>query len=69
MSKMSIEWHEDCLKNRKTYLERLLRESQDAQAKYFEALESVKKYERQIERAKKLGKDGFDEDKFKGDVK
>ena len=65
MSKMSIEWHEECLKNRKASLERYKKEYQIAQAKYFETLESVKKYERKIERAKKLGKDGFDEERFK----
>ena len=65
MSKMSIEWHEECLKNRKISLERLKKEYQTAQATYLRTLEDVKKYERQIERAKKLGKDGFDEERFK----
>ena len=65
MSKMSIKWHEDCLKNRKASLERDKKEYQIAQTKYFETLKSVEKYERQIERAKKLGKDEFDEERFK----
>ena len=65
MSKMSIEWHEECLKNRKASLERYKKECQIAQAKYFETLKSVEKYERQIERAKKSGKGGFDEERFK----
>lgn len=64
-NKMSIEWHENCLKNRKSHLERLRKELQVAQANYLEKWEDVKKYERQIERAKKLGKDGFDEERFK----
>lgn len=64
-NKMSIEWHENCLKNRKSYLERLRKELQVAQAQYLEKFEEVKKYERKIERAKKLGKDGFDEERFK----
>lgn len=67
MSKMSIEWHEECLKNRKSSLERYKKEYQIAQAKYFETFISVEKYEKQIERAKKLGKDGFDEERFRNE--
>lgn len=65
MSKMSIEWHEKCLKNQKVYVKRCAEELREAQAKYLKALEESKKYERQIERAKKLGKDGFDSERFK----
>jgi len=65
MSSMSIEWHENCLKNQKTYVERCAEELKVAQAKYLRAFEEYKKYERQIERAKKLGKDRFDSERFK----
>lgn len=65
MSKMSIEWHEKCLKNQKNYVKRCAEELRVAHAKYLGALEECKKYERQIERAKKLGKDGFDSERFK----
>lgn len=64
-NKMSIEWHEECLKNRKSSVKRLLDTLLEAHARYFTALAECQKYERQIERAKKLGKDGFDSERFK----
>ena len=67
MSKMSIEWHEKCLKNQKASVEQLLKEMHEIHAKYFKELAECQKYERQIERAKKLGKDGFDRERFKGE--
>lgn len=62
---MSIEWHEECLKNRKSTVKRLLEELHKAHAEYFKALAECEKYERQINRAKRLGKDGFDAERFK----
>jgi hypothetical protein len=37
----------------------------EAHARYFTSFRELQRYERQIERAKKLGKDGFDRERFK----
>ena len=62
--KMSIDWHEDCLKNmkitlntEKVSLERLLKD--------IDRLENrINFYSCQIEEAKRKKKTGFDEDRF-----
>jgi len=62
--KMSIDWHEECLKNmnttlntEKVSLERLLKD--------IDRLENrINFYSCQIEEAKRKKKDGFDSDKF-----
>lgn len=65
MSKMSIEWHEECLKNMRYSVANNLKEMLEAHARYFTSFKELQRYERQIERAKKLGKDGFDRERFK----
>lgn len=65
MSKMSIEWHEECLKNLRHSVVDNLKEMLEAHARYFTSFKELQRYERQIKRAKKLGKDGFDRERFK----
>ena len=58
--KFPIAWHENCLRNQAASLLRIKGE-QDRTAREFEkALAAHKHYAAQIERAKKLKKDGFD---------
>jgi hypothetical protein len=64
VSKMSIEWHEDCLQNRRGYAERIYARFLQAQLDYSEARQCVIKYEHQIKAAKARGMDGFDADRF-----
>lgn len=65
MSKMSIKWHEECLENQERYLLYLSHEYITAEQKYKKLKIENEKYRRQIERAKKLNKDGFDRERFK----
>lgn len=62
--KQSIEWHEECLKNRKGRLDgrletwgRMGREIDEEQRVYFE-------YAAKVRRAKREGRNAFDADKF-----
>lgn len=61
---MSIEWHEQNLKNRKNYFQNRF----NIAAKLVKDLERDHKdnlfYEEQINEAKKKGKTSFDQDKF-----
>jgi len=49
----------------KNYVKRCAEELRKMQERYLKLLEETKKYEKQIQRAKKLGKDGFDLERFK----
>jgi hypothetical protein len=65
--KRSIAWHEDCLANQYRYAQRTNAEGVRLIAKAAEGYESAHEYKKQIERAKRLGKDGFDAEKFKAE--
>lgn len=64
MSKQTIEWHERCLKNMKSYMEHLSDEIQRLDIKLLKSMEEYETYNGQIEQAKKLGKKSFDRDRF-----
>jgi len=55
--KKSIEWHEDCLKNRRIHLQESIRRVEIDKAAF-------NLYEAQVNLAKKEKKDGFDSDKY-----
>jgi len=62
--KMSIKWHEECLNAEKQSLQRQI-ELVDREKRTEERYrKDVERYEAQIARAKKLGKDGFDSERF-----
>ena len=62
--KMSIEWHEEGLKNMREHLDR----EREALNRYIDAVKKTEKaifiLETQITGAKKKGKDGFDSERF-----
>jgi hypothetical protein len=63
--KRPIQWHIDCLKGWRESLERKKQEVDNARKELERMQGKLLIYAMQIDRAKKLGKDGFDEDKFK----
>ena len=62
--KNSMKWHEDVLKNQKLSLASVAKTIERLQSQYADQLERVIFHEVQIEKAKQLGKDGFDEERF-----
>ena len=64
MSAQSIQWHEACLIARQNHLARKTRELHELFREMKHAEEQVNAYAAQIQRAKKLGKTEFDEDRF-----
>jgi uncharacterized protein (DUF3084 family) len=62
--KMPITWHENNLKNRRSSLQRKTEELQRLQASIDASEKELVELEAQIVYAKRLGKDGFDEEKF-----
>lgn len=62
---MSIEWHEESLKNQKFYYNALFFETQIMLKRLSTLQQENDFYEYQITEAKKLGKVGFDSYKFK----
>jgi hypothetical protein len=62
--KFSIQWHENCLKNVKAHYQEQARMFEITKARLEETRFYMVKYEQQIERAKRLKKDGFDSEKF-----
>lgn len=64
MSKMSIEWHEQCLRNQNTHLtheEQVLQQQAERVARLRREFFS---YEDQIAEAKRRGMDGFDRERL-----
>ena len=64
MAKFSIAWHEQCLANSRETYERSRHEVDGAVARLERDRIRIEMYEHQIKRAKELGKDGFDSEKF-----
>lgn len=66
--KKPIEWHENNLKNRGAYIKELrdtLKNTINSIGKELERnMKYYKNYEAQIREAKRLGKDGFDRNRF-----
>jgi len=64
MSKMSLDWHKECLKNQKSSLER----EEERLKNYVDAVERQRRdyiiYKAKVDRAISEGRDGFDSDKF-----
>lgn len=67
--KCSIAWHEDTFKNRSVTLERKKKQLADLHKEVNEMCQENHFYQLQIHEAKKIKKDGFDQDKFMGNVK
>ena len=67
--KMSIEWHRKCLKNRKSHNEREIDCAQRTMDAALQGINSTAAYEKQIETAEAMGKDGFDSERFMKKVK
>lgn len=64
MSKMSIAWSEECLKNTNSSVQQAELEMQRAIARHARIVVQRDHLAMQIEFAKKAGKDGFDPEKF-----
>lgn len=67
MSSKTIEWHEECLQNTFDYLDRMNEEILALYSKYEKAMNDAMYYQKQINRAKKLGKKKFDSNIFKAE--
>jgi hypothetical protein len=61
---MPIEWHEQCIINQKLYLKRKESELLHLENEVNALSDNIFYYEKQIERAKKLNKHGFDSERF-----
>ena len=64
MSAMSIEWHEECLRNSIESHKQRLKELERAVEAERRCREENEHHAKQIERAKRLGKKSFDSEKF-----
>lgn len=64
MSKMTVDWYKDCLRNMKFYLKQNEQKLQKAQDDYERTKESIETLTRQIEYAEKKGLTEFDSDRL-----
>jgi prefoldin subunit 5 len=64
MPKQSMAWHYKSLRQREEYLIRGEKQLQEIMQQLDQQRQRVERYRAQIERAKREGRDGFDEDKF-----
>ena len=62
--KMSIQWHEGCIANTSAYLERQRKHIEKLLEIQEKELQSLEFYRKQLEKAKELGLDSFDQDRF-----
>ena len=62
--RMSLGWHQECLKNQRAGLARHMADFERMTAEIEQMKRSVALYGRQIEAAEKQGKDGFDRERF-----
>ena len=60
----SIEWHEKCLEGREGRVKRLEEELQRLEKFVAESRQDAERLRSQIARAKRLGRDEFDSEKF-----
>ena len=65
MPAFTIEWHEGCLRNMRLSAAECARQIGFMLSQQERLDRDIMKYERQIERAKRLNKKSFDADKFK----
>ncbi len=63
-NKMSIEWHEKCLENMKCYMKKIHKDAMKLYSDFLKTKRECEKYQRQINRAIQLNKDGFDRNRF-----
>lgn len=64
MAIQGIEWHEQCLINQKSYLERLQKELDLYTNRVLDLKKKITERQLQIDRARKEGKNAFDSDKY-----
>jgi hypothetical protein len=64
MSKMPMQWHDDCLRNWKGSVEERRLAMERAKADYERCAADCAEYEAQIAQAKARGLDGFDRERF-----
>lgn len=64
MSKMSIEWHENCLKNRREFLKKTLGDLKILRKSVSNQMKDSIRYGHQIITAKKAGKCSFDKESY-----
>ena len=62
--KQSIEWHENCLTNRKGHLDKQVEMLEAQTERVAKDRQSFGLYSAQIDLAKKEGKESFDSDKY-----
>ncbi len=62
--KRPIKWHEECLANGENWLAQLELQHKAATRKLEKSRAALQQLKSQIARAKRLGKDGFDEERF-----
>ena len=62
--KMDIDWHKNCLKNRKSHLDRQRLELDHLSGRVYASAREINIYMAQIRLAEKEGKTGFDEGKY-----
>lgn len=62
--KFPISWHEDCLMNSKTYLAQKRKTLADLQYEIDTIARGIAFRESQIARAKEMGKDSYDDERF-----
>lgn len=62
--KRSIEWHEECLISMKSYLSREIKFLNEQKMKVLKLTSDCRFLEFQINRAMRMGKDGFDPEQF-----
>ena len=64
MSKQSVAWHEECLRNATKSYERELARYEEERMRLEHTRVELAIYEYQIKRAKREAKDGFDREKY-----
>lgn len=64
MSKQSLSWHKECLKNRIQYTSKLKGQFYKAKDEFENALKIIDFYSNQYREAKARGMDSFDRDRF-----
>ena len=65
MAKMKLEWHKRCLKNKRIYYERMLKDANEQLEIAQNGIISTNFYEYQIIEAESSGKDSFDRKRFR----
>ncbi len=67
MSSMPVEWHEQCWQNRRETHRRLVDQLNELAERVQRSAQENAVYRKQIDRAKKLGKKSFDDERFRAE--